>query len=409
MRSPQLGRGAPSIDFNGTKYTAIEGRAADNNISIGRGKFDPLKQPGIALTTQQASALGVKVGDKVSVRDGVTGKVVTATFHDSAGSKRIGDQKLKHFEVSPALADQLGIKYRNKAGKVVDAVTNTESLAGRFSIEKYSGAQKGSGFDGSAGKATTGQSSSGSSIPDNVKQKIASFKNKYTAAPALKDVMSGAASLKLGHRGESVKELQKKLGVKADGFFGPITQRALAAAQQRAGVSVTGNADKSSMNGITKADDGFDAKKEGSVNAGAQVTSSDSLGAKNTRQKLADAATSVASEMQKDGKNGQCAKGVNSAILKATGTRIYGHANQLDTNLVKSGKFKQVNMSLEQALKTPGLVLTWEKTSTRLGGIYGHTAVTLGDGKSSASDFIERNTLAKESGRKGLKIFLPVS
>jgi peptidoglycan hydrolase-like protein with peptidoglycan-binding domain len=57
-------------------------------------------------------------------------------------------------------------------------------------------------------------------------------------------------------------------------------------------------------------------------------------------------------------------------------------------------------------LKTPGLVLTWEKTSTRLGSIYGHTAITTGDGRSSVSDFIERNTLAA-GGRSGLKIFRP--
>jgi hypothetical protein len=65
-------------------------------------------------------------------------------------------------------------------------------------------------------------------------------------------------------------------------------------------------------------------------------------------------------------------------------------------------------MSLEQALKTPGLVLTWEKTSTAAGSIYGHTAITAGDGLTSYSDFIESNTLAGSSGRSGLKIFAPI-
>ena len=66
-------------------------------------------------------------------------------------------------------------------------------------------------------------------------------------------------------------------------------------------------------------------------------------------------------------------------------------------------------MPLAQALKTPGLVLTWERTSTRLGSIYGHTAITLGDGHSSASDFIERNTLAGAQSRSGLRIFAPIN
>jgi hypothetical protein len=129
-----LRAGDPAVDLNGTKYTAIEGRAADNHLSIdSKRKFDPLTERGIALTSSQARQLGVKVGDDVTVRDAKTGKTFTATFYDSAGTKPDG---LKHFEVSPALADSLGITYRNKKGQVVDAVTNTENLVGRFTIER---------------------------------------------------------------------------------------------------------------------------------------------------------------------------------------------------------------------------------------------------------------------------------
>lgn len=127
-----LGGGDPSVDFNGTKYTRLEGSASNSQISIGKG-FDPLAECGIALTRQQAVELGVEVGDKVCVRDAVKGTTVEATFHDSAGRRR--KDPYSHFEVSPALADALGIRYRNRAGKVVDAVTNTESLVGRFFIE----------------------------------------------------------------------------------------------------------------------------------------------------------------------------------------------------------------------------------------------------------------------------------
>jgi hypothetical protein len=129
-----LNAGEAAVDLNGTKYTAIEGRAADNNISIqSKRKFDPLTEPGIALTTSQAKALGVKVGDTVNVRDTKTGKTVAATYYDNAGTKKDG---LKHFEVDPALADQLGINYRNRKGQVVDAVTNSSQVDNRFVIEK---------------------------------------------------------------------------------------------------------------------------------------------------------------------------------------------------------------------------------------------------------------------------------
>lgn len=129
-----LPAGEAAVDLNGTRYTAIEGRAADNHISIeSKRKFDPLTEPGIALTTAQAKALGVKVGDSVNIRDTKTGKTVSAVYYDNAGTKPNG---MKHFEVDPALADQLGINYRNRRGNVVDAVTNSSQVDNRFVIEK---------------------------------------------------------------------------------------------------------------------------------------------------------------------------------------------------------------------------------------------------------------------------------
>lgn len=104
---------------------------------------------------------------------------------------------------------------------------------------------------------------------------------------------------------------------------------------------------------------------------------------------------------------GLCATGVSRAIQRTYGIKVWGNGNQIDNNLPRS-KFKQVHMSLAQALKTPGLILTWEHTSSRLGAIYGHTAITAGDGHSSYSDFIERDTLAGNRSRTGLKIFAPI-
>ena len=104
---------------------------------------------------------------------------------------------------------------------------------------------------------------------------------------------------------------------------------------------------------------------------------------------------------------GLCATGVSRAIQQTYGIKVWGNGNQIDDNLPRN-KFKQVNIPLSEALKIPGLILTWEHTSTRLGSIYGHTAITAGDGHSSYSDFIENNTLAGNASRSGLKIFAPI-
>ncbi len=414
----RLGSGSPSIDFNGTKYTSIEGSAADNNISIdnvrGKGKFNPLSEPGIALTTQQARELGVKVGDKVSVRDNKTGAVHTATFYDGAGSKRPGNEKLAHFEVSPALADTLGIKYRNSKGKVVDAVTNRESLAGRFSIEKYSGEKEGSGFTAAQKPGpSSGLHAAHFNHPSaqTVDQLVKDFDHKYKPGPSLAAVKSGSAELKIGDSGPAVKALQRKLGVEPDGQFGPITLRALVNAQRQANVhgGTLGHAGRTTFEKIAnRSNDGFSApspSRPGQTTApavtGAQVHGTAAM------QQLARDAQRVALGMGGYHGQGKCATGVSRAIQSSLGISVHGNGNQIDNNLPRS-HFREVHMSLEEALRTPGLVLTWEHTSTRLGSIYGHTAVTLGDGRSSASDFVERNTLAAESGRRGLKIFQPI-
>ncbi len=124
------------------------------------------------------------------------------------------------------------------------------------------------------------------------------------------------------------------------------------------------------------------------------------------QRRLADAARQTALSMGGSRSLGQCAKGVNRAILSAMGFRNYGHANQIDNNLPRS-RFRELHIPLEQALRTPGLVLTWERTSTAAGRRYGHTAITAGDGHTTYSDFVERNT--SNRGRSGLRIFMPIA
>jgi murein DD-endopeptidase MepM/ murein hydrolase activator NlpD len=151
---------------------------------------------------------------------------------------------------------------------------------------------------------------------------------------------------------------------------------------------------------IPGAQDSFDPNPV-PTNSGQPATGSS--GAKGNTG-LADAGRAAAMSIGGYNSQGLCATGVSRAIQNAYGIKVHGNGNQIDDNLPRS-HFKQVNMSLEEALKTPGLILTWESTSSSAGSIYGHTAITSGDGRSSYSDFIERNTLAAEGGRRGLKIF----
>ena len=126
-----------------------------------------------------------------------------------------------------------------------------------------------------------------------------------------------------------------------------------------------------------------------------------------TQQRLVNAARNTALRMGGHRSTGFCARGVRRAIEQAMpGRTITGNANQTGPSLQRAG-FRQVNMSLEQALRTPGAVMTWDRTPTRAGQRHGHIAVSLGDGRSSASDFIERDTLASSRGRTGLRVWLP--
>jgi len=163
--------------------------------------------------------------------------------------------------------------------------------------------------------------------------------------------------------------------------------------------------------------DGFDRPKSPSAPAhkpskpsGPDAPSGSIVGGKihatAAMKRLAEAGKQVALSMGGYRGQGWCATGVSRAVSRALGLSVHGNGNQIDNNLPKS-KFKQVHMSLAEALKIPGLILTWERTSSTLGAKYGHTAITTGDGRSSTSDFIERDTL-HAGGRSGLKIFVPI-
>ncbi|PZR07294.1 MAG: hypothetical protein DI536_27980 [Archangium gephyra] len=189
---------------------------------------------------------------------------------------------------------------------------------------------------------------------------------------------------------KSTESLLKKAGFKPgkiDGLFSRSTEKAVLAFEKKYHLKRDGKLSSS------------DLKKLSQVANTTKTTAN--------ARRLARNARSVAMSMGGYNSQGLCATGVSRAILKTYGVKVWGNGNQIDNNLPRS-HFKQVKMPLSKALKIPGIVLTWEKTSSRLGSIYGHTAITLGDGHSSASDFIESNTLAGNASRRGLKMFIPI-
>ncbi len=220
-------------------------------------------------------------------------------------------------------------------------------------------------------------------------------------------------SLAIGSRGQQVRELQTRLRAQGlyrdnvDGIFGPNTRNAVAQFQRRNSLPQTGRADASTFERLQAARnrDAFETTPAGPAarRRTADATAIAPGNATELQRRLATEAERTARRMNT---TGRCAKGVNDTIGRVTGQRTWGHANQLPASLRQRG-FREVNMSLEQALRTPGLVLTWDRSPTRLGRIYGHTAITLGDGRRSASDFVERDTLASSRGRTGLRVWMP--
>lgn len=59
-------------------------------------------------------------------------------------------------------------------------------------------------------------------------------------------------SLKEGSKGDRVKQLQKRLGITADGIFGPITERHVIAFQEKKGLPKTGIVDETTWNRMFK-------------------------------------------------------------------------------------------------------------------------------------------------------------
>jgi peptidoglycan hydrolase-like protein with peptidoglycan-binding domain len=231
-----------------------------------------------------------------------------------------------------------------------------------------------------------------SGLPDTGVVDARTWKRLKTSFILSNDAASPAQAT--GEHSAAVKRserLLQKLGFepgKVDGQFTSTTERAVKAFERKHDLTVDGRIGEAQLEKM---------KKLSRARGGIVVT--------NEMRRLVANGKSVALSMGGYRGLGLCATGVSRAIEKTMGFRVWGNGNQIDNNLPRQ-HFRQVNLSLAEALKIPGLVLTWERTPTALGSKYGHTAITVGDGRSSTSDFIESNTLG--STRYGLKVFVPL-
>jgi hypothetical protein len=90
---------------------------------------------------------------------------------------------------------------------------------------------------------------------------------------------SSAGVLKVGSRGDAVAALQRKLGIVADGVFGPQTRTAVKRFQRRRGLTVDGIAGPQTLGAL-----GIDA---GTIRTQSRANSGDGGGANGTLQRIA--------------------------------------------------------------------------------------------------------------------------
>jgi hypothetical protein len=81
-----------------------------------------------------------------------------------------------------------------------------------------------------------------------------SSRARSAEAPSLDDVLAGRESVRRGMEGPAVSWVQRKLGLEADGKFGPATEQAVRSMQRASGLSVDGVVGRQTMGRLQ---DGF--------------------------------------------------------------------------------------------------------------------------------------------------------
>jgi hypothetical protein len=210
--------------------------------------------PYVALPPSVAKAAGMKLGDlvRVTAPNGKQAYAIYADASDDKASRKVG-------EGSPALLKSLGYSGKTLdpntggvgAGMKYELLPGTKNSVGTLANGFPNAAQTnalGAKAVGSSTSSTSSSSSSGSAAAANagtssyttnqaLEQRLASFGGNYQRQVNRADVESGKVQLQPGDKGEVVSDIQRKLGLKVDGLYGPKTAKAVAEYQKIQGLT----------------------------------------------------------------------------------------------------------------------------------------------------------------------------
>lgn len=210
--------------------------------------------------------------------------------------------------------------------------------------------------------------------------------------PSFAEIRNGEV-LKKGDRGDSVKELQRRLTlagftVENTGYFGSITEMKLKQFQKQHGIQQTGKLGPTTIKEIDKISSINNAK----VGIGKPTI---------TATKLANSAKREANRRDT---TGWCYAGVATAVSKIYGDILYGKSAYMAAPiLARNSKFKEVRVKASDLPKlSAGTIVVWGKTKA---SPHGHISVALGNGK-EASDHVT-NQLTSLRGYQNFRVFTP--
>jgi peptidoglycan hydrolase-like protein with peptidoglycan-binding domain len=341
---------AVDVDGSGPHYGDRYAQS-QTALKVGGKYLNADVTPYVALPPSVAKAAGMKLGDmvKVTAPNGKSAYGIYGDVSDDKASRKLG-------EGSPALMRALGysgktvdptkggvasgIKYELLPGTSASLGTLKNGAPTTASLQALGQKATGSG----SSSATSGNTQSGDSYSTSSKaldSRIARFGNKYQRTVAEADITNGKAMLTLGDKGESVKALQKKLGIKADGLFGPQTLKAVDAFQKSNGLKPAevdaGNCGKTTWNtlmkgtGATASSSGSSSGATGGASAGASsgATSAAAAGVSEKGQRQMQSLLARAQAHSAGKKpDGMCLKHVQN-YLDQQGKGNYGKASNI--------------------------------------------------------------------------------
>ena len=221
------------------KEQANDALCVTGSPASGKGKG---KWLGVGKMTDRDSLGNVKVGTEVRVDNGIPTKI-SKIWYDS--EKRPSAFQFEDKNISIGGLNDKGRKYIQYTPSVKDATEGqyyqnpTTKQKYQFKGGKYIELKAGGGKRklcfGVAGSKTSG-----------FVNKTASYK---AVTHTMEDIKSGKATLGIGDKGEIVKEVQKLVGAKPDGYFGPKTLAKVKAFQKSKNFAVTGKIDKETLGG----------------------------------------------------------------------------------------------------------------------------------------------------------------